>query len=105
MPPFVLMLASMFAGPIGSLVSTGIKTASAGVIAYSVSKGNPLGDITPVVSMLALATSTLLSSVAQTQGVHIPIINNDPTNGVKVVRADEAARRVDAPVYHGGPHG
>lgn len=105
MPPFVLMLASMFAGPIGSMVNTAIKTGAASIITYSVAKGNPLGDLTNVVAAGSLALSTLLSSVAQTQGVHIPIINNDPTNGVKVVRADEAARRVDAPVYHGGPHG
>lgn len=93
----LMSVASLFAGPIGSIVNTSIKSASAAAIAWAVAKGAPLESATTIVSALALASSTIISSVAQTQGVQIPRINNDKLNGVKVVRSIEQARQVDAP--------
>lgn len=93
---------SLFAGPIGNMINSAIATAAGAAITYSVTKGNPIGDVTGIVSMLALAASTAISGFAATQGVHIPIINASATNGVSVVPA-RAAREakiqpVDAPL-------
>ncbi len=82
-------LIGLFAGPIGSMINNGISAASASIIGYSVAKGNPLGDITPVVSMVALAISTAIHGFANSQGVQIPIINNTE-NGVLVVPSSKA---------------
>ena len=88
---------SLFAGPIGNIINNGIATAAGAVIAYSAAKGNPLGDMTNVVSMLALAASTAISGFAATQGVHIPIINA-AQNGVVVVPSADAKKAGVAPV-------
>jgi len=99
-----LTLVSMFAGPIGAMVNKGITIASASVVAYSRAKGDPLGDVSNVVAMIALAASTAISGFAATQGVQIPIINADQTNGVRVVVAADAKAaglpKQNAPLPH-----
>jgi hypothetical protein len=47
------------------------------VIAYSVAKGNPLGDVSNIVAALAVGLSTIISGFAASQGIQIPIINAD----------------------------
>ncbi len=90
-------LVSLFAGPIGSMINNGISAASASIIGYSVAKGNPLGDVTPVVSMIALAVSTAIHGLANSQGIQIPIINNTE-NGVLVVPTSKATAAGISPV-------
>lgn len=93
-----LSLLGFFAKPLGAVINKGIAAGAAAVISYSVAKGNPLGDVTGIVSTLALAVSTLLSGFAATQGVQIPIINDDQTNGVQVVKANSGGQVVNAPL-------
>jgi len=85
-----LSLLSIFATPLGAIINKGIGAASAGVISWAVAKGLPLDSATSIVSEVALAASTVISGFAATQGVHIPMINADPNNGVTVVDASEA---------------
>jgi hypothetical protein len=80
----------MFAGPIGNTINSLIATAAGSAVAFSVAHGNPIGDVSNIVAMLALAASTAISGFAATQGVQIPIINADPANGVRVVAAKAA---------------
>ncbi len=47
--------------------------------------------------MVVMGISTLISGFAATQGVQIPIINADETNGVKVVGASSPSPAVNAP--------
>jgi len=91
-------IVGMFAAPLGAIINKGIAMGAASVIAYSVAKGNPLGDVTNIVMMLAAGLSTLISGFAASQGIQIPIINADPTNGVKVVAQDSPAPVVNAPL-------
>jgi hypothetical protein len=90
-------LVGLFAGPIGSMVNNAISAAGASVIGYSVAKGNPLGDITPIVSMIAVAVSTLIHGFANSQGIQIPIINSTE-NGVQVVKSGTGGVVVNAPL-------
>lgn len=92
-----LSIASLFAGPIGSFVNTGIKTASAAALAWAVTKGVPLESATVIISSLTVAASTVISMAAQTQGVQIPRINA-LDNGVKVVPATANVSQVNAPL-------
>lgn len=93
-----LSLLGIFAKPLGAIINKGIAAGAAAVIGYSAAKGNPLGDMTSVVSALALGVSTLISGLAATQGVQIPIINQDPANGVKVVAASSPGQAVNTPL-------
>jgi hypothetical protein len=89
-------LIGLFAGPLGNMINSAIATGAGAIVAYSAAKGNPIGDISNVVALGALALSTLISGFAGTQGVQIPIINATPNNGVRVVDAD-AARKAGLP--------
>ena len=51
-----------------------------------------------ILASVVLAVSTVISGFAATQGVQIPIINQDKTNGVKVVSSDAVAPAVNAPL-------
>jgi hypothetical protein len=91
-------LVGMFAAPLGAIINKGITIAATAVIAYSAAKGNPIGDVTNIVMMLAVGLSTLISGFAASQGIQIPIINADPTNGVKVVAVNTPGLTVNAPI-------
>lgn len=83
-------LIGLFAGPIGTMINKGIGVGAAALVATSVAHGNPIGDISNIVGMFAVAISTVISGFAATQGIQIPIINADQTNGVTVVPASAA---------------
>lgn len=91
-------LIGLFAAPLGAVINKGIAIGAAAVIAFSVGKGNPLGDISNIVAALAVGLSTLISGFAASQGIQIPIINADTSNGVKVVAASNPAPAVNAPI-------
>lgn len=97
-----LTLLSLFAKPLGQAVNNGISAASGAAILWATQKGIDANLATAVVGSIALAASTTISALAATQGVQIPIINKDQTNGVTVVPAREAQsagiRPVDAPL-------
>lgn len=86
----------MFATPLGSLVNKTLASGAAAVVATSVAHGNPIGDITPMVSILTLAASYAISGLAATQGVKIAVINGDDSNGVKVVSDEVPAPAVNS---------
>jgi hypothetical protein len=108
MPSIFLTIASMFAGPIGAMLNKGLAIGAASFVAWSTAKGLPLDSASNIAGLAVAAISTAISGVAASQGVQIPIINADTSNGVKVVRADASAQAVDGtrgPGYRGGPHG
>lgn len=86
------MFVSLFAGPLGAVINKALATGATAVVATSVAHGNPIGDVSNVVGMAVVALSTLISGFAATQGVQIPIINADDTNGVHVVSVATGAR-------------
>lgn len=90
-------LLRFFGKPLGALINKALTAAAASVLGWSAAKGNPLGDVTPLVSALVLAVSTIISGFAATQGVQIPIINQSD-NGVKVVDSKVNAPKVNAPL-------
>jgi hypothetical protein len=90
-------LIGLFAAPLGAVINKGITIGATAVIAWSVAKGNPLGDISNIVAALAVGLSTLISGFAASQGIQIPIINASD-NGVKVVAASNPAPAVNAPI-------
>lgn len=93
-----LSLLGLFAKPIGGMVNNALSAGSAAVIAWSVSKGADASWVTPAVAGITLAISQTISGLAATQGVQIPVINKDETNGVKVVAASTQAQAVNAPL-------
>jgi hypothetical protein len=92
-----LSLLGVFAKPLGALINNGLAAGATALIAWSVSKGIDQNLATTVVGSLVLAISSAISGLAATQGVQIPVINNDANNGVKVVKAEVNAPAVDAP--------
>lgn len=95
-----LALLGIFAKPLGAAINNGISAASGAAIVWATQKGADAGIVVPVVSAIALAISTAISGLAATQGVQIPVINNDNSNGVVVVPATPTAQaaKVDAPL-------
>src|SRR3954462_5287977 len=91
-----LSLLKFFAKPIGGLINSALATAAGTVLGYSAAHGNPFGDITPLVSAAVVAISTGITGLASTQGIKIPIINEDKTNGLKVVLSDGPGEQMDA---------
>lgn len=89
-------LVSLFAAPLGNIVNRGIAVASTAVITWSVSKGVPGDVVTPIVASIVLAVSTAIAAFATSQGIQIPLINADPTNGVKVVPQNANAQAVNS---------
>lgn len=91
-------LLGIFSKPVGALLNKAIASAAVAVIAYSVGHGNPLGDVSNIVSAVAVAISTIISGFAATQGIQIPAINADMTNGVRVVNSTSASPSVNGPL-------
>lgn len=88
---------SFFAKPLGAIINKGLAAGAASVLGWSAAKGNPLGDVAPLVASVVLSISTIISGFAATQGIQIPIIN-DSDNGVKVVAASVDAPQVNSPL-------
>lgn len=93
-----LSLLGIFAKPLGAAVNNAIAGASGAAIVWAVNKGVDVGIATTIVSSLALIVSTAISGMAATQGVQIPVINKDVTNGVRVVAANSTSATVNAPL-------
>jgi hypothetical protein len=91
-------LIGYFAQPVGALINKGLAAGSGAIIAWGVAKGWPMGSLEPLIAMAVLAISTAISGFAATQGIQIPVINKDETNGVKVVAANSPSDAVNAPV-------
>lgn len=89
---------SFFAKPLGAIINKGLAAGAASVLGWSAAKGNPLGDVAPLVASVVLSLSTIISGFAATQGIQIPIINDDTTNGVKVVASSVDAPKVNSPL-------
>jgi hypothetical protein len=80
------------------LLSPGISAASGAALVWATSHHIDAGISVPIISGLALVVSTAISGFAATQGVQIPIINKDQTNGVSVVKANTGGQVVNAPL-------
>lgn len=91
-------LFGLFAKPLGAMINTGLAAGAGATIAYGAQHGVDASISTPIVGAIALGLSTIISGFAATQGVTIPIINNDPNNGVKVVSSSVSAPSVSAPI-------
>lgn len=83
-------IATLFAKPIGAAINNALAAGSAAVIAWSISKGIDGGIVTPIVAGVVNVLSLALQALANSQGVQIPIINQDASNGVTVVNARDA---------------
>lgn len=84
------VLISLFAKPLGNMVNNALAAGSGAVIVWATAHGADAGWVTPAVAGIALAISQTISGLAATQGIQIPIINSDQTNGVVVVNAAAA---------------
>jgi len=104
MNPIALSFIRMFASPVGAMINKLLASAGAAVVGYSTSKGNPLGDVSGVVGAMVVAVSTVISGYAASQGVQIPVINDDMNNGVRVVPVQDARAAGISPVDHPLPH-
>lgn len=85
---------NMFSGPIGALVEKAILAA----VMYAAGKGWIAGDVTGIAASIYTAVSTVFTGVITSQTGKIVAINQDGTNGVKVVPASASAQTVDAPL-------
>lgn len=88
----------IFAKPLGAVINKGLAMASTAFVTWAVAKGLPLDSASALAGMVVMGLSTLVSGFAATQGVQIPVINADDTNGVKVVSANSPSPAVDAPL-------
>ena len=90
MNPFMTSILSLFAKPFGAMVNNALLAASASFVTWSVSHGMDSGTAATIAAGAVGVVSALIQWGASTQGVNISVINNDPTNGVTVVKASEA---------------
>lgn len=81
---------SLFAKPLGAMVNNALLAASASFVTWSVSHGMDNGTSSTIAAGAVGVISALVQWGASTQGVNISVINNDPTNGVTVVKAADA---------------
>lgn len=95
-----LALLGIFAKPLGAAINNGLSAASGAAIVWAVNKGVDQNLAVTVVGSIAFALSNVISGLAATQGVQIPIINKDTSNGVVVVPATPSAQtaQVDTPL-------
>lgn len=97
-----LSLLSIFAKPLGAAINNALSAGGAAAVLWATQKGIDQNLSTAVVGALISAASLTISGLAATQGVQIPVINNDPANGVRVVEArkaiDKGLPKVDAPL-------
>lgn len=84
------VLIGIFGKPLGAIINKGLAMGSAAVVGYGVSKGWDVFGWTMIVSEVTMALSTVISGIAASQGIQIPIINADKNNGVVVVPATPA---------------
>lgn len=96
MPTWLISILTIFAGPIGNLVTKGLTAAGAAITAWAVSKGASLDSMHAIVGEFIAAISTVIGMLASSQGVTIPTINA-AANGVKVVSATSTSPAVDGP--------
>lgn len=90
-------LLSMFAGPVGNLITTAIATGAASFVTYATTKGMDHSTATQVAVAGAGAAAALINWGAGMVGVKINVINAGD-NGIKVVRDSVDAPKVNAPL-------
>jgi hypothetical protein len=90
-------IVSVFASPIGAVINKGLAAGSAAFIGWATAKGLPADSATSIASMVVLGLSTVITGFASSQGIQIPIINADVSNGVKVVPMSSPTPSVNAP--------
>lgn len=89
---------TLFAKPLGSAINNALAAGSAIVLGWAVKQGADAGVVTPIIAGVVNVISLAIAALANTQGVQIPIINADQTNGVRVVSARSADAAGVAPV-------
>lgn len=92
-----MMLLGFFAKPLGAAINNGLQIGASATIAWAATKGVDAGITTPIVAGAVGLLSLTISSLAATQGVQIPVINFDQTNGVRVVPVTKAREHGIAP--------
>lgn len=90
-------IVAIFAKPLGAVINKGLAMASTAFVTWAVAKGLPLDSASSLAGMVVMGISTLITGFAASQGVQIPIINDDATNGVKVVSVTSPSPAVNAP--------
>lgn len=102
LPPLLISVLSIFARPIGQFILQGLTAASAAFVTQAVSYGVPLTTATNLSAAFVGLVTWAISAAAASQGVNIPVINADTSNGVRVVVADDARAaglpKQDAPI-------
>lgn len=84
------VIIGLFAKPLGAAINNGLTAASGAVLAWAITKGADAGIVAPIIAGTVNVISLAISGLAATQGVQIPLINKDATNGVVVVGANDA---------------
>lgn len=99
MNPFAKSLLSLFAKPLGAAINNALAAGSAAVVLWSAKQGFDGGIVTPIVGAVVNLISVTIAGLAATQGVQIPLINADQTNGVRVV-SDRVADLANVPAVN-----
>lgn len=101
LPPFLVSILTLFARPLGQFILNGLTAGSATLVTKAVAYGVPVTTAEPLAAAIVGALAWAISSAAASQGVNIPVINKDGTNGVRVVNSADAdaagVQAVDAP--------
>lgn len=92
MNPVLTSILSLFAKPLGAMVNNALLAASTGFVTWSVAHGMDGNTASTIAAGAVGVVSALVQWGASTQGVNIKVINDDPNNGVSVVKAVDAAR-------------
>lgn len=104
MPTWLLPVLGLFARPLGAIINNGLTVGAGAFITWSVKQGLPLDSAQSIAAMVVGAVSVAITGLASTQGVTIPIINSDTSNGVRVVAVSDARKagieKQDAPLPH-----
>lgn len=87
---------TMFAGPLGNLITNGITAGSAAFVTYAVAKGMDVSTATLVATSGAGFMAAVIQAGAGMIGVQINVVNTGD-NGLKVTKASADAPTLTAP--------
>lgn len=98
MPLWLTAFLTMFAGPIGNLITKGLALGSTALVTWSIAHGVPADAASNIAGDLVAVVTTGIGLLASTMGVKINAVNVAP-NGVKVVPASSPTAAVNVPLH------
>lgn len=97
MPTWLVSILTIFAGPLGQLISAGMTAGGAAFTAWLLKTGVPVDSANIISSSAISIVGAIIHIFTGTQTVQMASINSSTTNGAKVVSASSPSPQVNKP--------